>query len=164
MASPQCPADRLTVFRRNDQAATGAAEVDEYAVTSMADSVAALVAAHGVLFGNVDQAPRRFDIGHTRQHWQRGGTDCLSADAEAALLQSFEDSWSSASDINGPFILSLRAGGMQALPNMRVAVSCRRFMQMRAPVLYIAQRGLTANSAQMAAVAELMCTTGSLSG
>jgi hypothetical protein len=52
-------ADQLTAFRRNDQAATGAAEVDEYAVTSMADSIAALVAARGVLYGNVNQAPRR---------------------------------------------------------------------------------------------------------
>ena len=53
------PADQLVASRRNDQAATGAAEVDEYAVSSMADSIAALVAARGVLYSNVDQAPRR---------------------------------------------------------------------------------------------------------
>ena len=53
------PADQLVASRRNDQAATGAAEVDEYAVSSMADSIAALVASRGVLYSNVDQAPRR---------------------------------------------------------------------------------------------------------
>ncbi len=51
-------ADQLAAFRRSDHA-TGQAEVDEYAVSSLADSAAALVAARGVLFGNVDQAPRR---------------------------------------------------------------------------------------------------------
>ena len=54
----QSYADRLSAFRRCDYASE-IAVVDDYAVSSVADSCAALVAARGVLFGNTDQAPRK---------------------------------------------------------------------------------------------------------
>mmetsp|Transcript_17563 Transcript_17563/g.52740 ORF Transcript_17563/g.52740 Transcript_17563/m.52740 type:complete len:844 (-) Transcript_17563:602-3133(-) len=121
--------DQLSAFRRSDYASE-VALVDDYAVSSIADSCAALVASRGVLFGNASQAPRRFQSMRAPVMFQvqRGMTANAESLQEVTGLMSLSATYSglgggTAAAQVMPFVRALSAAD-QSSPAASLAPRC----------------------------------------